>query len=822
MKRLERRLLLVLLGSILACGDSGSAPSEPSPADTDTSAPLSDADDVTASSDGDEEVASEDTSEPSWSAPPVAPEEAPVPLVIDEWMVASMDFSQDTLGDALDSGTFTYPEVGASQGAYWYLIKPDENGGISLPGTGLLYYAVANVNVANDSVVIVRADGFLSLRANGAHQPADVYHSGRHRMPLSLQAGDNLIVLRGYRRGNVPQVEIWTTGHEVLFNPADRTVPDLEWKAPSSQWVGLPVLNLGWTPLVDVRARVIESDVLEETLINVISIPPTSTTQVPFSLQPKEALPTDGTPIEATLRIESPSLQWSYETVVEIPTREQSEGGVVRRTFRSRMDNSVQYYGVREPPSMEPGAQASLVLSLHGAGVQAKGQAQAYSSREGVYVAAATNRRPFGFDWEAFGRLDGLEVLEDAIATLPIDEERLYVTGHSMGGHGTWQFGSLFADRFAVVGPSAGWISFATYGGSPFPSGPFGWASLSSDTPRYAGNLANRAVYIIHGTADDNVPIQQAYTMMDILEPIVSDLQFHEEPGAGHWWDGDAAPGADCVDWPPLFELMGERKRDLVELDFEFTSPSPAVTDKYSYVRLRSHISPEEPGTVTSSVDGDAVTLTTSNVRSLILDGAALASRGIQTVSVDGSAYDVSDSDIEVGPQDGKRPDAYGPLIQAFQQPFCLVWAAGSPPQYREYAGFLASTWNVIGNGSSCALPLTLVTDEIRASHNLIYLGVPMDQVPMPESMPLEWDELNITVNGQSFVAAGLSAIFPDGDRLGAVITTTRTHEYLLYRIQPFSSRFWIPDWLVFGGSGGVAAGFFDGNWAFSTELSFL
>jgi hypothetical protein len=50
----------------------------------------------------------------------------------------------------------------------------------------------------------------------------------------------------------------------------------------------------------------------------------------------------------------------------------------------------------------------ALVLSLHGAGVQGIGQAQAYSPKDWAYLIAPTNRRPFGFDWEEWGRRNGL------------------------------------------------------------------------------------------------------------------------------------------------------------------------------------------------------------------------------------------------------------------------------------------------------------------------------------------------------------------------------------------------------------------------------
>ena len=38
-----------------------------------------------------------------------------------------------------------------------------------------------------------------------------------------------------------------------------------------------------------------------------------------------------------------------------------------------------------------------------------------------------------------------------------------------MGGHGTWHVGVTFPDRFAAIAPSAGWVSFWSYGGAVKP-----------------------------------------------------------------------------------------------------------------------------------------------------------------------------------------------------------------------------------------------------------------------------------------------------------------------------------------------------------------
>src|SRR5262249_677740 len=132
------------------------------------------------------------------------------------------------------------------------------------------------------------------------------------------------------------------------------------------------------------------------------------------------------------------------------------------RTFRSGIDGSVQYYAVvpaKTGAGESQGAKPGLVLTLHGAAVEATGQAACYQARPWAHIVAPPNRRPYGFDWEDWGRLDALEVLEQARKDLGTDPRRTWLTGHSMGGHGTWYLGVTYPDRFAAIAPSAGWIS---------------------------------------------------------------------------------------------------------------------------------------------------------------------------------------------------------------------------------------------------------------------------------------------------------------------------------------------------------------------------
>jgi predicted peptidase len=156
----------------------------------------------------------------------------------------------------------------------------------------------------------------------------------------------------------------------------------------------------------------------------------------------------------------------------------------------------------------------ALFFSLHGAGVEALNQAAAYAPKKWGYIVAPTNRRPYGFSWEDWGRLDALEVLDLVKKKFAVDEGRIYLTGHSMGGHGTWFMSATYPDKFAAIGPSAGWITFRSYRFAPAPEETSAVQRMlrrsasPSDLFSLADNYRHFGAYIIHGDSDDNVPAQ--------------------------------------------------------------------------------------------------------------------------------------------------------------------------------------------------------------------------------------------------------------------------------------------------------------------------
>ena len=758
----------------------------------------------------------------SGGSGPLPPSD-PVPLPIAEWLVAEVKLaSTDKVFPAIDDGSFELPTPGASYlGVTWKSVAPGDNGQLVDANADFLY-AAARITVPEGNHVFARGDTVAGFYVNGAwRHPGDFYHSGAIRVPLGADPGENLVIVRALGRRATPEVALWTTTSEVVIQTADITAPDLVVGSQAASWLGVPVLNLTTSPIEELVAEVVENDHFAPTKTPFPAMSPRALTQLAFALQPKSPWTTAGDSIPVALRVSSPSLAWTYDAEVSLATVE--KGARYRETRRSAADGSVQYHAVMPPSGPEPDAGYGLILSLHGAGVQASGQAASYSPKEWAYLVAPTNRRPFGFDWEEWGRLDAIEALEHTLASAPIDETRVHLTGHSMGGHGTWHVGAHFGQRFGVIAPSAGWISFETYGGGAHPTGPVGRARAASKTLDFTDNFAQNGVYIIHGAKDDNVPVGQAQTMFDTLGPIVPELTFYKDPAGRHWWDNDPdEEGADCVDYEPMISVMEAKKRDPLPLDFTARAPSPWLNPRRSFVTLRSATSPMEDLTVTSAAAGDTVTLTTTNVRSMVLDGQALSQKGIVTVVVDGTSMPVTAGAMPVGPQTGKRPDLQGPMNQVFHRPFCLVYDASSPV-FERYAAYLLQWWSVLGNGQGCSMPRSAMPADLGASYDIVHIGWPKADLPFADASPIDWTAESITIGGETFTDVAAGFVYPSGDRLAAVLVATAGSERLLFRYMPFTSRGGMPDFFVFGTGGGVANGFFDADWqldpAFATGL---
>jgi dienelactone hydrolase len=588
-------------------------------------------------------------------------------------------------------------------------------------------YALFTIDSPTERIMLLNARGHGMVYVNGEPRCGDPYDLGFVSLPVKLLAGTNEFLFQCPRGGI--KAELVEPRASMMLSMADMTLPDLVRGTDQERWSSIVAINATTAPLKALLIRFESHQGTQTQTTDTVGIPALSCRKIAFRIP---RLPHDPN-LEPKVQDGAVSVIYTLNGALETSSDARPHFKLVNpdelqnRTFISDIDGSVQYFAAR--PALKDDPANALILTLHGASVEGHGQAAAYASKDWVHIVAPTNRRPFGFDWEEWGRLDALEVLEIAKKELLHDSQRVYLTGHSMGGHGTWQIGTTFPGEFAAIAPSAGWISFESYAG--------GVASTQADADSVAAiihragnasrtlqlqrNLDGVGVYILHGEKDDNVPVQQARTMREELGKWHSDFAYYERPGAGHWW------GNECVDWPPLMQFLRERARPQAKdiHHVAFITASPGVSASRDWVTIEQQQKPMQFSRVDLRRDVAKRTISgvTENVARLAIDvsaceGDAEILLNIDTIEVrarakpqaagalvhlqrEGDSWTVVDDDVAPS---AKNPARCGPFKAAFNHRMMFVFGTAGTAEENAWAfakaRFDAETFWYRGNGS--------------------------------------------------------------------------------------------------------------------------
>ena len=119
-----------------------------------------------------------------------------------------------------------------------------------------------------------------------------------------------------------------------------------------------------------------------------------------------------------------------------------------------------------------------------------------------------------------------MELTDWLLSTLPIDTNRIYVTGLSMGGFGTWDLISRYPNKFAAAAPVCG-------GGDI----------------KQAHKLVNIPIWAFHGAKDRVVTVNRTRDMIEAIKNSGGTPKYTEYPNLGHFcWDA-AYNEQDFLEW---------------------------------------------------------------------------------------------------------------------------------------------------------------------------------------------------------------------------------------------------------------------------------
>ncbi|MDQ2655872.1 MAG: prolyl oligopeptidase family serine peptidase [Bacteroidota bacterium] len=730
----------------------------------------------------------------------------------------------------------------------WTRIEVDSTG--KFRGQAIMNgYIYLTYDASRAQNAVLNVTGNSMVYVNGEPRGGDIYSDGWMHLPVNLRKGANEILIRcgGFSRWQGVTAKLSFPVKSAWLSTDDATLPHILPGESNSEVVGgIVVINASGKTLTGLSITSELNGKQKTTAVRPVG--PAAVYKVSFYFDGSAVSSKGEYACHVVLKHNGKTLDEKDLTIIAV-----GPGDHRSYTFISDIDGSVQYYAVA--PQTTPTEAPALFLSVHGAGVEAIGQARAYKPKDWGVLVAPTNRRPRGFNWEDWGRLDALEVLEHATKMIRPDPTRIYLTGHSMGGHGTWYLGATYPDKWAAIAPCAGYPTLTAYGSADgrIPDSARSeaektllQASNPSNVIALAGNYKNHGVYIFHGDNDRVVPVRFARQMRDLLGDFHPDFSYYEYPGGSHWF------GNESVDWPPLFEYFRWHtlKADSAADEVDFTTANPGVSASFRWASVLQQTEPLGYSHIKLSRDKKARTISgiTGNVAALRLNLdvfntgdtviLTLDSVKLTTVVIEDRATYLYRTDErwsfgEAHPFTQKNPMRSGTFKDAFNHRMIFVYATGGNASEDQWAynkaRYDAEVWYYRANGAVEIIPDKDFEPGKYPDRGVILYGNASNNSAWNKLLancPIQVTRDRITLGSRTFRGDDLATYFvwPRADSktasVGVVAGTGTPGLFATESNQYFAGGSGFPDYVIFslemlksGADGVKAAGFFDNSW---------
>ncbi len=361
-------------------------------------------------------------------------------------------------------------------------------------------------------------------------------------------------------------------------------------------------------------------------------------------------------------------------------------------TFFSDVDDTEQPYGLYLPQNFNPAKKYPLVIMLHGAGSNHRlalrrvfgksnlpGETDVEATRYfpkwrevNFIVASPYARGTMGY--QGIAEKDVYDVLADVKRRFLIDEDRVYLTGLSMGGGGTLWLGLSRPDVWAALAPVC-------------PAPPDGTSEL-------APNALNCPVHFFHGDADPVVPPAGVREWVKRFEDLGTKVGYTEYPGVGHNSWENAYKDEAIFDW--FSQFRRNRYPDQVRFSTSWYKYSTAY-----WVRIDALT----PGTLVSIeakfAAANRIEITTSRLGAFTLNLAGhpkFAAKRPVELSIDGKTITAQTTNsLSLSKRDGvwvaakyeaaahaKRLAAEGPISEVIAGRHVYVYGTADNPSFEE------------------------------------------------------------------------------------------------------------------------------------------
>jgi len=534
--------------------------------------------------------------------------------------------------------------------------------------------------------------------------------------------------------------------------------------------------------------------------------------------------------------------------------------------FVSAIDGSVQPYGVVLPVDFEPTSKTARRLDvwLHGRGDAATEipfLSERLAKRATFPSDDAITLHPFGRHCNAFkfaGEVDVYEAMAHVQTVLQVDQHKTSIRGFSMGGAGCWHLAAHDPGRWFAANPGAGFVDTIRYQGwddlkMPYEPGEWGRRLMNwYDVPPWVGNLRNTNVIAYSGEIDKQR--QAAELMIEAGRASGIDFLHAIGVGMGHKIDEPSAEAIErqLAQWAMEADGAYRNRIDLVTYTLRYHA-----IDWLSIEAMREHWT--RATVMAELVPPATIRIKSENASQLRLDftrlGWPLASADTR-IEIDGQIFAGPPAVTKqplvielIGAEDGwyeldrseaadhslrKRPGLQGPIDDAFTAPFLFVLPS-RPCRHGTVERFTQSelrrardVWQRIMRGNDRVVIDTDLTQDQIAAFNLVCFGDFYGNrflASIAGGLPVQWQDDQITVGGQSFDAAShaLTMVYPNPKNPSRYVVVNSGLTFREFSNSTNSRQIaMLPDWAVIDitkPADGIfpgriaAADFFDESW---------
>ena len=727
----------------------------------------------------------------------------------------------------------------------WEQVTVDSNGAFSDKLKNSLLYT--SFESPQSTIALLDASGHTRVYINGEPHEGDHYEFGYTLIPFRLKKGLNEFV---YTTGRFSRYnsKIIIPSKKVLFTARDMTLPTVLSDENSERWAAIRVINASEQTLKEYRieCRLPDGAMAVSEVGPIISL---TARKVKFQIPAFKNQPSGDTLMAEVILKDNRGKELDR---ISIPLAVTQSTNYHERTFVSQIDGSVQYFSVA--PSLTKADNQALVLSVHGASVEARNQARAYKQKDWAHIVAPTNRRPFGFNWEEWGRKDALEVLNEARNIYKTNPQTTYLTGHSMGGHGTWYLGVTYPDLWGAIAPAAGYPDITLYRRS----GPDSSMLLNPHFTmmqrgasggrvlKLAENYLESGVYVLHGSADGVVSVEQARGMRKLLGTFHNNFAYYEYPGGSHWY------GDNSVDWPPLFDFLKQNQIPATATvdSINFATAAPAIAASNYWIRVNQQENQYETSRIKAILKVDTTLVYPENICGFSLLFGKFDMDKPEIINIDGQWVEPdSDADIHLVKKNSKwmevpeinfsekHPERQGGFKMAFDNHVVFVYATHGDKKSNEWylnkARFDAETFWYRGNGSIDIIPDREFDPAKYKDRNVILYGNADNNSAWSQLLahcPVKVTNKEIVFGETTFTGDDLGTyfIYPKaGSKTASVGVVAGTGEQGMKALYPndyFSGITGFPDLMIFdvdwikdNPEGIKVSGFFGNDWGINS-----